>query len=164
MEKVRYCTPEWLEENMKRYSADPKFQESLKTFTHKLVFRVKADSSWGIVNDILFCAFLEQGKMTRLGFLTEAEALKEASFVLSATPQEWKKILRKESKFATDFMLGKITLEYGDKAKVFAIAPHADKLVKAITQVEILFPDEMTPAELAAYVSHIEQFRAKLGV
>jgi putative sterol carrier protein len=64
---------------------------------------------------------------------------------MSATPQEWKKILRKENKFLTDFMLGKIKLERGSKVTVLGLAPHAPTLVEALSEIELQFPDEMSP-------------------
>lgn len=164
MSKLRYLTPEWLEASEKAFNSDPNFQESLKTFTNKLCYRVEADPDWGLERDILFGSFFESGRLTKLAFFTEAEALKESDFILSAPPQEWKKILRKQNKFVTDFMLGKIKLEHGSKSKILNVAPHADKIVKAITQVEMQFPDEMTAEELAEYRGYVERCRKALSV
>ena len=88
----------------------------------------------------------------------------EADFILSATPQEWKKLLRKENKFVTDFMLGRIKLEHGSKVAVLSLAPHSHTVIDALTQVEIQFPDEMSEQELIDYRSHMEAFRAELNV
>ena len=82
----------------------------------------------------------------------------------TATPQEWKKILRKENKFLTDFMLGKITLEQGTKVGVLGLAPYANSFVDALTQVELRFPDELTAQELEEYRAYVRDFRARLGV
>jgi hypothetical protein len=125
---------------------------------------IKANPAWGIDEDITFCAFVNQGELQELAFFSEEGAKKEADFLLAATPQEWKKILRKESKFVTDFMLGKITLEQGSKVGVLGIAPHANTFVDALTQVELQFPDEMSDEELADYRSLMQAFRSELGV
>ena len=164
MVKCRYCTPEWLEESAKIYRASPTFQEKLKKLSEKVCFRVKAEPAWGIDRDILFGSFIEAGDLKKLAFFSEEEAKREAHYILAATPQEWKKILRKESKFLTEFMLGKIKLEKGSKVAILGLAPHAPTLVEALTQVELRFPDEMPPDELAQYKSHVEEFREKLGV
>jgi hypothetical protein len=81
-----------------------------------------------------------------------------------ATPPEWKRLLRKESKFVTDFMLGKITLEQGSKVGVLSIAPHSGTFIDALTQVELQFPDEMSDEELADYRAAMVEFRRELGV
>ena len=94
----------------------------------------------------------------------EQDALAEADFILSATPQGWKKLLRKENKFVTDFMLGRIKLEHGSKVGVLSLAPHSNTVIDALTQVEIQFPDEMSEDELIKYRSYMEAFRAKLNV
>ena len=77
---------------------------------------------------------------------------------------EWKSILTKKRKFVTDFMLGKIKLEHGSKIGILSIAPHANTLVDAMTQVPLRFPDEMSPDEVKKYRAHMKNFRTKLGV
>jgi len=161
---VRYCTPEWLEGSANAYRANPRIQEELRKLTAKICFKVKAEPAWGIDADIIFCGFVRQGALDELAFFAEEDAKREAEFILTATPQEWKKILRKESKFVTDFMLGRIALEQGSKVGVFGIAPHSNTLVDALTQVELQFPDEMSPEELDDFRSNMEEFRRDLGV
>jgi hypothetical protein len=164
MAVYRYCTPEWLESSAEAYRADPKYQQAMAKLSTKLGLVIKAEPRWGIEQDIIMAAFLNQGELEALAFLSEEDARREAEFLLGATPQEWKKILRKESKFVTDFMLGKITLEQGSKVGVLAIAPHSATFVDALTQSELQFPDEMSPEELDEYRAYVEEFRARLGV
>ena len=129
-----------------------------------MCYRVMAEPAWGIDQDIIFGMFVDKGELTKIAFFSEEDALKEAEYVIAATPQEWKKILRKEKKFVTDFMLGKIKLEHGSKVGVLAVAPHANTVVDLLTQVELQFPDEMSAEELTAYRANFEKFRANLGV
>lgn len=164
MAKFQYCTPEWLEESAKIYRSTSSFEEKFKKLSEKVCYRVKADPTWGIDRDILFGTFIEAGKLTKLAFFSEEEARKEANYILVATPQEWKKILRKESKFLTEFMLGRVKLEKGSKIAILGLAPYAPTLVEALTQVELQFPDEMTPDELAKYKSYLKEFRKKLDL
>ena len=164
MAACQYCTPQWLEEIGKSYQSNPEFREKLKKLSVKMCYRVKAEPAWGIDQDIIFGMFVDKGELTKIAFFAEEDALKEAEYVISATPQEWKKILRKQSKFLTDFILGKIKLEHGSKVGILAIAPHANTVVELLTQVDLRFPDEMSAEELAQYRSHMEEFRANLGV
>lgn len=164
MAVYQYCTPEWLEELEKLYKSDSKYEEQFKKLSMIVCFRVQAEPSWGIEKDIIFGTSLDAGKLVRIGFFSEEGAKKEATFILAATPQNWKKLLRKETKFVTDFMLGKIKLDQGSKVGILKLAPLSDKLVDFMTQHEIQFPDEMSSDELATYRSHMEEFRAKLGV
>ncbi len=164
MTTYQYCTPEWLEESARTYAANPKFKKGLERLTVKTCFRVKADPAWGIEKDIIFGAFVDKGDLTQAAFLSEEEAKKQADYILAATPQEWKKILRKQSKFVADFMLGKIALEQGSKVGVMGIAPYSGILVDVLTQIPLQFPDEMSPDELAHYREHMQEFRAKLCV
>ncbi|MCP4668131.1 MAG: hypothetical protein GY849_17415, partial [Deltaproteobacteria bacterium] len=118
MTVYQYCTPEWFEELGKAYTSEPRYEEQFKKLTMLVCYRVKAEPEWGIEKDIIFGNDMDAGKLVKLGFYTEEEARKRGTFILAATPQEWKKILRKESKFVTDFMLGKIKLEQGSKVGV----------------------------------------------
>jgi len=164
MAACQYCTPQWLEESEKSYQTNPEFREKLKKLSAKVCYRVMAEPSWGIDQDIIFGMFIDQGKLIKIAFFSEEDALNEAEYIISATPQEWKKILRKESKFITDFLLGKIKLAYGSKVGVLAVAPHANTVVDLLTQVNLQFPDEMSTEELTAYRENFEEFRANLGV
>ena len=164
MATYQYCTPQWLEESAKIYQGDLSMQEKLKKLSVKICYRVKAEKDWGIDRDIIFGTFFEKGNLTRLEFFKEEDAIKEADYIIAATPQEWKRILRKESKFVTDFMLGKIKLEHGSKVGVLAVAPHANHVVNTLTQVELQFPDELSEEELDAYRLQMEAFRTELGL
>jgi putative sterol carrier protein len=164
MAKIPYCTPEWLEAFVKTYKANPKYEKDLKKLTTKLYFNVQAELGWGIDEDIIFGAVFEEGRLVKAEFLSAENAKKFATFVLSATAMEWKKILTKKSKFVTDFMLGKIKLDHGSKVGVLGIAPHSNTLVDSLTQVELQWPDEMTADEVKKYRANMKEFRSKLGV
>ena len=161
---VPYCTPEWLEAFAQAYRANPRFEKQLKKLTSTVYFKVLAEPTWGIDQDILFGAALVSGRLERVEFITAENAKKVGDFILSATPMEWKTILTKKRKFVTDFMLGKIKLDHGSKVGILGIAPHSNTLVDAMTQVEIKFPDQMTADEVKNYRAHMKDFRAKLGV
>jgi hypothetical protein len=61
-------------------------------------------------------------------------------------------------------MLGKITLEQGSKVGVLGVAPYANIFVDALTQVDLQFPDEMSPDELEEFRGYVNEFRSELGV
>lgn len=158
-----YCTPEWLVETAAHYPLNPKFKEQLGKLSVKMAYRVKAEPAWGIDKDIIFCMFIDKGDLIRTEFLTEEEAIQEADYILAATPQEWKRLLRKEGKFVTEFMLGKISLEQGSRVGILSVAPHANTVVEALTQVTLRFPDELAAGELDAYRANMQAFRQELG-
>ncbi len=164
MSTIQYCTPEWLTESAIRYQDNPKFKKALQKLTINIAFRIKANQELGIDQDIIFAAQVARGELTKLTFISEADAEKEMDYILAATPQRWTKILRKESMFAGDVLAGKITIEQGSKPGVIKIAPHSTTFVDALTQVDLQFPDEMSADELAQYRDYINEFRAELGV
>ena len=161
---IRYCSPEWLEESAKLYRATDRFENALKKITTKIFYRISAEPAWGIEKDIIFGAEVEAGKLLELAFFSEAETQKRAAFILSATPQVWKGILRKDKKFISEFMLGKVKLEAGSKTELLKITPYANHFVDALTQFPLQFQDEMSPEEVDAYRADLSGFREKAGV
>jgi len=159
-----YCTPEWLEESARIYRSTPRFHEAMKKLSARVFFRVNADPEWGIDSDLIFGGVINKGVLDDLGFFSEDETKAKAEVIMAASPQEWKLLLRKEHKFITDVMLGKIKLEKGSIANVWAVTPYADTFIDAITQVNLLFQDELTPQQLNEYRTYASQFRAKLGI
>ena len=159
-----YCTPEWLEESARVYRSTPRYQEALKRVSTRIFYRVTAEPEWGIDPDIIFGADVTKGVLNDLRFYSEDEARKQAEFIMAASPQEWKLILKKEHKFLTDFMVGKIKLEQGSKVGVLGLAPYADAFIDAVTQVQLQFQDDLSPQQLNEYREYAAQFRAKLGV
>jgi len=159
-----YCSPEWLEICLELYKGNTRLKQELAKVSTRIAFLVKAEPAWGIEQDIIFGAFAEKGEISRLGFFSMEEAKKEVEFILAATPQVWKKIMRKEGKFLTEFMIGKVTLLQGSKVGVLAVAPYANQFIDAITPVEVKFQDEMTEEELANYKATITEFRKRSGV
>ncbi len=164
MTVYRYPTPEWLEACAKQYRATDKFQKALEKITTRIFFLIRAEPGWGLESDLIFGAITEKGVLHELRFYSNEEANATAEYIMSATPSEWKKILRKENKFLTDFMLGKIGLDKGSKVGVLGLAPYANIFIDAITQFELIFPDEMSPGELQEFGKYVREFRENLAV
>jgi putative sterol carrier protein len=161
---IRYCSPKWLEESARLYRASDRFENALKKVTAKVFYRIKGEPTWGIDKDILFGAIVEEGKLLEISFYSEAEVQEKADFVLAATPQVWKAILRKDKKFISEFMLGKVALESGSKTALLKITPYANHFVDALTQFELQFQDEMTAEEVENYRADLSEFRKETGV
>ena len=164
MTTYQYCTPEWLAESAVRYEQNPKLKRAMQKLIIIVAFKIYANPELGIDQDILFSASINRGDIKKLGFISEAEAKKEVDFILAASPQQWAKILRKESMFAGDVMLGRIVVEHGSKPGVIKIAPYSTAFVDALTQVDVQYPDEMSPDELEQYRNRVNEFRTELGV
>jgi len=161
---IRYCSPEWLEESAKLYRATDHFENALKKVTTKIFYRITAEPAWGIEKDIIFGAEVNAGKLLELSFFSEAETKNRAEFILSATPQVWKGILRKDKKFISEFMLGKVKLESGSKPGLLKITPYANHFIDALTQFPLQFSDEMSAEELDTYRTDLSGFRETAGV
>jgi len=159
-----YPNPEWLEEAYKAFQADPKWENKLKKLSGHFAYRIQADEAFGLDKDLYMCMVLDAGKLTKLEHVTEEDAKNEADFLLGATPQVWKRILQKLDKFVGAFMGRRIKLEKGSTVGALALGPHAGTLVDVLTLVELQFPDDLSPDELAEFKSKLDDFRASKGL
>ncbi len=159
-----YCTPEWLEERGKIYQTTPRFQEAMKKLSTTVFFRATALADWGIEKDFIYGGTMTKGVLSGLGYYNETEAKEKGDLILSASPQEWKMILRKQHKFISSVMTGKVKIEKGTIGAVMGVAPYADIFVEALNQVNLIFQDELSPQQLEEFRNYATQFRAKLGI
>lgn len=159
---VIYPSAEWLERSAKAYG--PQFEDKLKKLSGHYAYRLKADPSWGLDKDMMMCAVLDAGKLVRLEHCKEEDAKRDADFIMAAEVKTWKRILRKLDKFVGAFMGGRIKLEKGSTVKALGLAPHANTLVDSLTQVELKFPDELSPDELENWKTSLAAYRKKAGL
>lgn len=164
MTAYTYCSPEWLEESAKRYSENTALQNRLQKLSSKMCFRVTADISHGLDEDIIFAAYVQEGRLLKLSFVSEAEAKDESDYILAATPQEWSQILQKKQKFIARFMMQEVKLEQGEKVDVLKLAPYTNELVDVLTQVNVRYQDEMSAVEIEDYRKRLNGFRQEAGV
>jgi putative sterol carrier protein len=161
-----YATPEWLEAVGKNYRANPENQNKhFKGLSIYLTFRILADPNLGIDKDIYFSVHVEDGAlMDDSAIISKEEAEKKSDFILSATPQVWKKLIRKQQGFVSSFMTNKIKLDKGLAPKILSLASKSGALVEPFYQVDTEWPDEMSPQRLEQYRAHIREFRERLKV
>lgn len=164
MSTVQYCTPEWLEVSANNYHQSAELQKGFEKFNQKICFLIRSTPEWGIEPDILFAAYINLGSLERLSFISLEDAENEADFILGASPQRWKKLLTKESKFVGDVLVGKVTIDKGSKPGVITLAPYSDHFIAALNPVEVQYPDQMSPEELEHYRAYLSEFRAELKV
>ena len=61
-------------------------------------------------------------------------------------------------------MVKKIRIEKGSIPAVLAVAPYADTFIDALTQVNLIFQDDLSPQKINEFREYASQFRAKLGI
>jgi putative sterol carrier protein len=163
---IPYATPEWVAEVGKNYKANPDNQnKTFRGMTIFLSFRILADAKFGIEKDIYFCSNLVNGALQDdSALLSKEDAEKKSDFILSAPPEMWKKLIKKEQGFVSSFMTGKIKLDQGSRARVIGLASKSGPLVETFYKVDTEWPDEMSPQRLEEYKALVKGFREKLKV
>ncbi len=161
-----YVTPEWVAQAGKNYTANPENAE--KTFRGMnifLTFRVLADPKFGLHNDIYFAMHLQNGALQPDSTLvSKADAFAKSDFVVSAIPDVWKGVIKKQKGFISAFMTGKIKLDKGNPTRMVSLASKSSAVVEAFNRIETEWPDEMPPQRLRHYEALVSEFRQRLGV
>ena len=163
---IPYTTPEWVEAIAKNYRDNPENQNKIfKGMTIFLSFRIQADPKFGLDEDIYFGTHLEDGVLQDDSTLISKEdSEKKADFILSAPPETWKRVIRKEEGFVSAFMTGKIKLDKGEAPKMIALASKSPAIVELFKKIDTEWPDEMSPQRLDEYKAQVKEFRGRLGV
>lgn len=157
-----YPQPEWVDDSAALY--DEGFEKKLAPLSGKFAFQINALSDWGIEEDLFISMQLEAGKLKEFKHCSKDYAFENADFVLSAEPPAWKRILTKKDKFVGAFMGGRVKLGKGDTVGALALGPHANTLVDVLTQVELKFPDDLSPEELDGFKTELAQKRSERGI
>ncbi len=163
---IPYATPEWLAEVAKNYQANPDNQnKTFKDMTIFLTFRILADTKFGIDKDIYFCNYLINGALqAESGLLSKEEAERKSDFILSASPEIWKRLIQKQQGFIALVMTAKIKLDKGLAPKLLSLAPKSGPLIEVFNKVDTEWPDEMSPQRLEEYKAQVAIFRERLKV
>jgi putative sterol carrier protein len=150
-----YLSQEWLEYSFEAYQTNAHLQDRLKKVTHDMVYRIMANPEWGIDNDLYFALDMKAGVLSRLAYTNKEDAQK-ADFIVAGSPKEWIDIMKDKTRFIARFMMSELKLDMGDRLDVIRLAPYVREMVKMLTQVEVHYPDDMSPEE-------IETYRAKIN-
>lgn len=163
---IPYATPEWVQAMAEVYRANPENQnKTFKGMSLFLVFRVLPDPEFGLERDILFGTHLDDGVLQDDStIMSKKQAEQKADFILSASPETWKRVIMKQQGFVSAFMSGKIKLDKGSPPKIIALAPKSPAVVDCFHQVDTEWPDEMSPERLEEYRALVKEFTTRLGV
>jgi len=163
---IPYPSPEWVAAMGENYKANPDNQNKIfKGMTIFLTFRVEADPKFALDKDIYFSTHLVNAVLQDDSTLISKEdAEKKSDFVLSATPSQWKKVIKKQDGFLSSFMTGKIRLNKGEAPKVIALASKSPAVVDLFNKIPTEWPDEMSPQRFEMYKSQVTEFRKQLKV
>ena len=161
---VPYATPQWLDAVGKNYSANPENRNKhFKGMNIYLTFRILADPNLAIDKDIYFSVHVAEGALQDDSAVISKEVAEEKSdFILSATPQLWKKLIRKQQGFVSAFMTNKIKLDKGMAPRILSLASKSGALIEPFYQVDTEWPDEMSPQRLEQYRAELKTISEKL--
>ena len=154
-----YPDPAWVDDSVAFY--DETFEKKLVKLSGVFGYEILSEPEWGIETDLYILMEIDAGKLIQFRHCPKEEAYDKAKFVLGATPQAWKRILTKKDKFVGAFMGGRVKLKKGNTVGALALGPHAGNLVDVLTQVELRFPDDLSPEELEQFKKDLAAKRAE---
>jgi len=157
-----YPQPEWPDASAELYNEG--FEKKLAALSGKFGFQIGAEPDWGIEEEVYLSMILDAGKLVEFKSCSKDYAYDTSDYIMGATPQAWKRILTKKDKFVGAFMGGRVKLEKGDTVGALALGPHANTLVDVISQVELKFPDDLSPEELGTFKADFAKSRSERGI
>ena len=157
-----YPQPEWPDASAELYNEG--FEKKLAALSGKFGFQIGAEPDWGIEKEVYLSMILDAGKLVEFKSCSKDYAHDTSDYIMGATPQAWKRILTKKDKFVGAFMGGRVKLEKGDTVGALALGPHANTLVDVITQVELKFPDDLSPEELETFKADFTKSRSERSI
>ena len=161
-----YVAPEWVAQAGINYSANPdNANKTFKGMNIFLTFRVLADPGFGLEEDVYFAMHLENGFLQPDStLLSKDDAFAKSDFVVSAKPEVWKSVIKKQKGFVSSFMTAKIKLDKGNATRMVSLASKSPAVVDAFYRIDTEWPDEMSPQRLQEYKDSVAEFRRRLGV
>ena len=157
-----YPDPVWVDDSVPFYNED--FEKKLRKLSGVFGYEILAEPEWGIDSDLYILMEIDEGKLIEFKHCSKEVAYDRSKFVLGATPQAWKRILTKKDKFVGAFMGGRVKLKKGNTVGALALGPHAGNLVDVLTQVDLKFPDDLSPEELEAFKKDLAAKRSERGI
>ena len=157
-----YPDPVWVDDSVPFYNED--FENKLRKLSGVFGYEILAEPEWGIDSDLYILMEIDAGKLIEFKHVSKEVAYDKSKFVLGATPQAWKRILTKNDKFVGAFMGGSVKLKKGNTVGALALGPHAGNLVDVLTQVDLKFPDDLSPEELEAFKKDLAAKRSERGI
>ncbi len=157
-----YPQPEWVDDSIALY--DEKFEKKLEKLSGAFAFEIGTHEEWGIMSDLYILLVIDAGKLKEFKHISKEGAFDKAEFIMGATPPAWKRVLTKKDKFVGAFMGGRIQLKKGDTVGALALGPFSGILIDVLTQVDLKFPDDISPEELETAKKDLAEKRAALGI
>jgi putative sterol carrier protein len=137
-----FPSEDWAAAYKQAINDNPKYKEAGKDWTHGAVAMVvKADAALGIAEDTALWLDIDRGvcKDCRLMPATEAQS---APFVIVASYDRWKLVIKKELDPIKGMMQNKLKLTKGNMPTIVKYVNSSRELVETTANVDTKFRDE----------------------
>ncbi len=130
----------WVQAYKDAINANPEYAKAGKDWTHGVVAMVvKAEPSLGIDQDMAMWLDVHEGRCRDCKLLPASQAEIEAPFVVVASYEQWKQVIRKEIDPTKALMQGKLKLTKGHMPTMVKYVNASKQLVESTTRVSTKF-------------------------
>ncbi len=128
----------WARELKKRLDASPAFAAAAAGWSGSVIFSMNPDANAGASARAVFLA-LEEGRCRTARPAREAD-WGTCDFILSASPETWRRILQKDGDPVMAILLGQIRFERGRWSDLVPYATAARELLRTAAGIDAVFP------------------------
>jgi putative sterol carrier protein len=130
----------WVQAYKEAINANPEYAKAGKDWTHGVVAMVvKAEPSVGIDHDMAMWLDVHEGRCRDCKLLPASQAETDAPFVVVASYDQWKQVIRKEIDPTKALMQGKLKLTKGHMPTMVKYVNASKQLVESTTRVPTKF-------------------------
>lgn len=137
-----FPSAEWCTAYKDAINGNAAYKQAGKDWTHGVVAMVvKADPGIGIESDLAMWLDVHQGECRGCRLVSYEEA-KAAAFVIEATYDRWKQVIRRELDPTKAMMQNKLRLTKGHMPTIVKYVSASKELVESTARVDTKFIDE----------------------
>jgi putative sterol carrier protein len=140
---IDFPSSEWVAAYKDAINQNAEYKKAGKDWTHGVVAMVvKAEPTLGIPEDLAMWLDVEGGECRDCKLMTAKEAEPLAPFVVVASYEQWKQVIRKEIDPTKALMQGKLKLTKGHMPTMVKHVNASKQLVESTTRVPTRFRGE----------------------
>lgn len=157
-----YFGPEWVALYEKTIQNDQVYKDAAKTWEGSVVIHITPAPEMGIDKDLYVFMDLWHGECNSMR-IVPAEKGESGDFVVTGSMERWIQVGKKQLDTIKGMMQGKLKLK-GDLPTIVRAVKAAARLVDVSADIGGIFPDELTPEQVAEFRAWLVPLREQFGV
>lgn len=135
-------TDGWLQSWCENINSNETYRDAAQDLDWRLILKMTSGPGTALAEDRAVYADLQSGRCNGCRTAT-SEDFENASYIITADANTWKKIIDGDLDMLTGIMWGKIKLEKGDLGMIAKHVSAAKQLIVSAIKVDTVFPENI---------------------